>query len=83
MVVVTDRFGREQAFDKFHIHGKRIRFVHIPSNQNMWCTADSCRFGSGDMNRDTNASVIDRGMYFGGLNLVLSCRRHTVLQIPS
>lgn len=31
-VVVTNRFGREQSFDRFHIHGKRIRFVHIPSD---------------------------------------------------
>jgi len=34
-VVVTDRFGREQSFDRFHIHGKRIRFVHIPSDVNI------------------------------------------------
>jgi len=31
-VVVTNRFGKRQSFDRFHIHGKRIRFVHIPSD---------------------------------------------------
>jgi len=31
-VTVTNRFGVEQQFTRFHIHGKRIRFVHIPSD---------------------------------------------------
>ena len=30
-VTVRNRFGAEQQFTRFHIHGKRIRFVHIPS----------------------------------------------------